>query len=107
MKETIKTNLKEMKDSLMSLTGQQVGVIILYYICTILVQFGAYKVAIKIFDFYTRLVQKLYEQYNLDYKKHSWIHSIIAILLAASIVYGFAYLIGYLFGKYVINKVFK
>lgn len=106
VKKEFMNELRKMKGEVQKLTGKQIGILILYIVCATLVHIGAQMIALKIYNFYTKLVKKLYEKYNLDFNKHALIHTFIATIISALVIYGFVYVIGYLFGKYIIRKAF-
>ena len=106
LKNEFLNQLRKQRDEITNLTGKQVGALVLYFICAILVQIGAQVIALKIYTLYMNTVKKLYEKYELDFDKHTIIHIIIAILISSLIIYACAYLAGYLFGKYVLRKAF-
>ena len=106
LKKEFMNELRKMKEEVQKLTGKQIGALILYVVCATLVQVGAQMIALKIYDFYTKLVRKIYEKHNLDFDKHSLIHIFIAIIMSALVIYGLSYTAGYLFGKYIFRKAF-
>lgn len=107
LKNAYLNKLESSKESLTQLTGKQVGAIILYVICTLLVQLGSYSIGMKLYEIYEALIRKFYEKHNLEFTKRSkLVHSIISTIIILLCIYGAAYTIGYLFGKFVLRKVF-
>lgn len=106
LKKEFMNELRKMKEEVQKLTGKQIGALILYVVCVILVQFGAQMIGLKIYEFYLKMIKRLYEKYGLNFEKHTFIHMVIAILLSVIIIYASFYLCGYLFGKYILKKAF-
>ena len=106
LKKEFMNELRKMKEEAQKLTDKQIGALILYVVCATLVQVGAQMIGLKIYEFYLKMIKKLYEIYGLDSEKHTFIHTVIAILLSAIIIYVSCYLCAYLFGKYVLKRTF-